>query len=532
MNKNKDKILIIDDEPIIRTAVIDALSSENLEIIESDNGKDGIIKIKKYSPIVIITDIKMPIMDGMELLESLAVSPTDPYSIIVLTGHGENKEIKRCFDLGATAFIEKPFNIYNLIGLIREHIARKKVQKQLRNQTQHLDQIVKEKVSIIEEKNDQLRQSQKLELVGQLAGGIAHDFNNILTSIIGFSDLARTHINEDIIIKDYLSSIINKSEQAAALVQQLMAFSRQQKLKLNCINLDQLISRSIDFINKTIPENIKLTYKELNENINIEADSNAIQQIITNIIFNSIYAIGASNGKIDISCKKLNTQDKNKLTGISFNESEYVSIEIKDNGIGMNDKTIKKVFEPFFTTKPIGQGSGLGLSMVYGLIEQHNAFIDVRSKKRNGTSFYLYFPVSEKEIAKDSIVVGKVVNGNNHKILIVDDDLDLLGVLKAIFDNIGYKAIVSNNASDALEIVHKEKNNISLVMSDVVMPEMNGIKLVEKINKMNLNIKCILMSGYPDKIFKKEEYSIEKIPFLRKPFTLEQASALIMRILK
>ena len=216
---------------------------------------------------------------------------------------------------------------------------------------------------------------------------------------------------------------------------------------------------------------------------------------------------------------------------VSIDEANK-AITIKDNGIGMNNETIKKVFEPFFTTKPIGQGSGLGLSMVYGLIEQHNAFINVKSKEKSGTSLYLYFPVSEKEIAKDNIIVGEVANGNNHKILIVDDDLDLLTVLKAIFDNIGYKTIIASNASDALQIVNKEKNNISLVMTDVVMPKMNGIKLVQRINNININIKCILMSGYPDKIFKKEKYNIEKIPFLRKPFTLEQASTLIMRILK
>ena len=353
MNNSKDIILIVDDEPIVRTALIDALSSKDYQIIESENGKDALKKFNQHTPNLIITDIKMPIMDGMELLENLSISPTDSFSVIVLTGHGENKQIKRCYDLGATAFIEKPFNIYNLLGLVHENLSRKKIQKQLRDQTSNLNKLVEEKVSIIEEKNNQLRQSQKLELVGQLAGGIAHDFNNILTSIIGFSDLAKTYVKDDLIIKDYLSSIINKSDQAANLVQQLMAFSRQQKLDLRSSNINELINQSIDFIKKTIPENIQLKNNEIDDNLNIEADSNAIQQILTNIIFNSIYAIGSKNGSISLNCL---TKDSIKKIDHDTVNKKYICIEVKDNGIGMDEETLQKVFEPFFTTKPVGQG--------------------------------------------------------------------------------------------------------------------------------------------------------------------------------
>ena len=528
MNNSKDIILIVDDEPIVRTALIDALSSKDYQIIESENGKDALKKFNQHTPNLIITDIKMPIMDGMELLENLSISPTDSFSVIVLTGHGENKQIKRCYDLGATAFIEKPFNIYNLLGLVHENLSRKKIQKQLRDQTSNLNKLVEEKVSIIEEKNNQLRQSQKLELVGQLAGGIAHDFNNILTSIIGFSDLAKTYVKDDLIIKDYLSSIINKSDQAANLVQQLMAFSRQQKLDLRSSNINELINQSIDFIKKTIPENIQLKSNEIDDNLNIEADSNAIQQILTNIIFNSIYAIGSKNGSISLSCLK---KDSIKKIDHDTVNKKYVCIEVKDNGIGMDEETLQKVFEPFFTTKPVGQGSGLGLSMVYGLMEQHDGFIEITSEINKGTTIDLFFPISENEIYQNNIIIGKPKNGNNNKILIVDDDLELLTILKAIFDSIDYNTIIANNAKDALKIIKHERDNLSLVISDIVMPEMNGIKLIQSIQKMNLNIKCILMSGYPDKVFKEEGFELKKIPFLRKPFTLEQASDLIMRIL-
>ena len=258
----------------------------------------------------------------------------------------------------------------------------------MRDQTTNLNKLVEEKVSIIEEKNNQLRQSQKLELVGQLAGGIAHDFNNILTSIIGFSDLAKTYVKDDLIIKDYLSSIINKSDQAANLVQQLMAFSRQQKLDLRSSNINELINQSIDFIKKTIPENIQLKSNEIDDNLNIEADSNAIQQILTNIIFNSIYAIGSKNGSISLSCLK---KDSIKKIDHDRVNKKYICIEVKDNGIGMDEETLQKVFEPFFTTKPVGQGSGLGLSMVYGLMEQHDGFIEITSEINKGTTIRFIF---------------------------------------------------------------------------------------------------------------------------------------------
>ena len=381
---------------------------------------------------------------------------------------------------------------------------------------------------LLSEKEDQLKQSQKLELVGQLAGGIAHDFNNILTGIMGFSDLARTYVKDDLIVKNYLSSIISKTDQAAKLVQQLMAFSRQQKLSLRTHSVSELISQSIDFTKKTIPENIELIFDELDFYSNIEADSNAFQQILTNLLFNSIYAIGSKNGFISLSCVK---KDSIKKINHDIVNNKYVCIEVKDNGIGMDKETLQKAFEPFFTTKPVGQGSGLGLSMVYGLMEQHDGFMEIRSKINKGTTIDLFFPISENEISQNNIIAGKPKNGNNNKILIVDDDLELLTIFKAIFDSIDYNTITANNAKDALKIIKQEGNNLSLVISDIVMPEMNGIKLIQSIQKMDFNIKYILMSGYPDKVFKEEGFELKKIPFLRKPFTIEQASDLIMRIL-
>ena len=381
---------------------------------------------------------------------------------------------------------------------------------------------------LLSEKEDQLKQSQKLELVGQLAGGIAHDFNNILTGIMGFSDLARTYVKDDLIVKNYLSSIISKTDQAAKLVQQLMAFSRQQKLSLRTHSVSELISQSIDFTKKTIPENIELIFDELDFYSNIEADSNAFQQILTNLLFNSIYAIGSKNGFISLSCVK---KDSIKKINHDIVNNKYVCIEVKDNGIGMDKETLQKAFEPFFTTKPVGQGSGLGLSMVYGLMEQHDGFMEIRSKINKGTTIDLFFPISENEISQNNIITGKPKNGNNNKILIVDDDLELLTIFKAIFDSIDYNTIIANNAKDALKIIKQEGNNLSLVISDIVMPEINGIKLIQNIQKMDLKIKYILMSGYPDKVFKEKGFELKKIPFLRKPFTIEQASDLIMRIL-
>ena len=381
---------------------------------------------------------------------------------------------------------------------------------------------------LLSEKEDQLKQSQKLELVGQLAGGIAHDFNNILTGIMGFSDLARTYVKDDLIVKNYLSSIISKTDQAAKLVQQLMAFSRQQKLSLRTHSVGELISQSIDFTKKTIPENIELIFDELDFYSNIEADSNAFQQILTNLLFNSIYAIGSKNGFISLSCVK---KDSIKKINHDIVNNKYVCIEVKDNGIGMDKETLQKAFEPFFTTKPVGQGSGLGLSMVYGLMEQHDGFMEIRSKINKGTTIDLFFPTSENEISQNNIIKDKPKNGNNNKILIVDDDLELLTIFKAIFDSIDYNTIIANNAKDALKIIKHERDNLSLVISDIVMPEMNGIKLIQNIQKMDLKIKYILMSGYPDKVFKEKGFELKKIPFLRKPFTIEQASDLIMRIL-
>ncbi len=345
----------------------------------------------------------------------------------------------------------------------------------------------------------QLIQAQKLESLGRLAGGVAHDFNNLLTGIIGYSELVMMQLDESHPATENIKSIHKAGRRAEDLTKQLLTFSRKQVLAMKPVNLNRIVENMVKMLKRVIGEDIILDVELEDGNKSIMADAGQLEQVLMNLAVNARDAMPAG-GRLTIETsdifvnKALSNKEKDLPIG------HYVSLVICDNGAGMSQEIQEKIFEPFFTTKGVGKGTGLGLATVYGVIKQHKGHITVDSTRGRGTTFYIYLPrIEEKEdimISDESVSVTE----GNETILVVDDDQMTRKLLIDTLTPLGYDVLSASNGRDALEIGKTNSKQIYLLLTDVVMPEMNGKVLAERFLQFNPSCKVLFISGYTDSI--------------------------------
>ncbi|MDX1949966.1 MAG: response regulator [Rickettsiales bacterium] len=385
-------------------------------------------------------------------------------------------------------------------------------------------------------------QAQKMQAIGQLAGGIAHDFNNLLTAIIGFCDLLLTrHPPGDQSFVD-LMQIKQNANRAANLVKQLLAFSRKQTLQMQVVNLTETLSEVSNLIRRLIGENILLELNNAREIWDIKVDKSQLEQVIINLAVNARDAM-PKGGKLIISTENLDIYSisdiKFKYEFVSAMEDilpgKYVKISIEDTGIGISEKNLKKIFEPFFTTKGVGQGTGLGLATVTGIVEQSGGYIFVSSQENLGTEFIILFKKFDKAIEKPSPIIAEVekqkdLTGTGTILIVEDEDPVRLFSTRAL-RNKGYKIFEANSGEAALEVIKQNGNEINLIISDVVMPGISGPEMVEQVMKTHPKIKVIFVSGYGEDAFYQKYGSKREFNFLPKPYTLNQLAERVKQIL-
>ena len=376
----------------------------------------------------------------------------------------------------------------------------------------------------------QLRQSQKMEAVGQLAGGVAHDFNNLLTVIIGRAELLedRAELPEKVLRS--IKLIHETGSRAAVLTRQLLQFSRQQILQPQVIDLNALIPGMQELLRRLISEDIDLTLK-LNAKLGkIKADPGQIEQVVMNLVINARDAM-PKGGKISIETKCVEFDEKYCATHPDATPGPHVMIAIADTGCGMDEKIRARIFEPFFTTKEIGKGTGLGLSTVYGIVKQSGGNIYVHSEVNQGTIFKVYFP-EIKEQAQAAISTGHLpVPGGGETILLVEDEANIRALLNEILTEKGYTVLVANDGENAIACSKDHKEKIHLLLTDVVMPKMNGKEVASRLLQDRPDMKVIFMSGYTSDAIVSRGVLDEGIEFLEKPFTSTSVAKRVRQIL-
>jgi two-component system NtrC family sensor kinase len=378
---------------------------------------------------------------------------------------------------------------------------------------------IKEDVSERRKLEDQLRQSQKLEGIGQLAGGVAHDFNNILTAIIGYAHLALLKMSDDDPLRHYLHQILESSEKATVLTQSLLAFSRKQTVHLTSIDLNKLIRDFQKFLQRILQEDIELRTMCIDSALPVMVDRGQIEQILMNLVTNARDAM-PKGGSLTIETGLLEW-DEEFVKFHGYGEpGKYAIISATDTGIGMDEKTSEKIFEPFFTTKEQGKGTGLGLAMVYGIVKKHNGHINVYSELGKGTTFKIFLPLSGAiagDEEKPKQPAAALIKGGTETILVAEDNEEIRILISAILTNYGYNIIIAADGEEAILKFAKNKNKIDLAIIDGIMPKKSGKEVFKEIKIIKSKIKAIILSGYTEDMLNFSEIADENVVFIQKP---------------
>jgi len=378
----------------------------------------------------------------------------------------------------------------------------------------------------------QLIEAQKMEAIGTLAGGIAHDFNNILGAIIGYAEMAAEE-NDEKERKDSIGHVLNASERAKNLIRQILSFSRHAEGEKKFIDFRLIVKESLKLLSSTIPSTIEIRKSISEKNCIINADPTQMHQILMNLCTNAVQAMGEKGGILDVSLS-CETMAKGSVPDRpDLRPGPYIRLTVSDTGCGIEPDILNRIFDPFFTTKPVGEGTGLGLSVVYGIVENHNGIITVSGKPDDGTVFSIYIPCAEEKISvpKESIPRDAPRSRGGEKILFIDDEQELARIAARMLTSLGYGVTTFTNSAQALDAIFQTPDKFNLVITDMTMPNMTGKDLAAEVLKLNANMPIIICTGYSKYLDAEKARQIGIKAVLAKPFSKQDLAKVVRETL-
>ena len=379
----------------------------------------------------------------------------------------------------------------------------------------------------------QLGQKQKMEAVGTLAGGIAHDFNNILAAMQGYVELSLDDLAEDHPIRDHLEQIMSCTNRAAKLVKQILTFSRkdESEQEKEPLQISSIVKEVLGMLRSSLPRTIKISRRIRAESSMVLADPTQMHQILVNLCTNASHAMRDDGGRLEVSLSDVDLDCETRVGDELLEPGRYVRLSVADSGCGMSEDVVSRIFEPFFTTKSVNEGTGLGLSVVHGIIKSHDGAIGVSSKPGEGTTFEIYLPRLEAA-ADEGSQPREPAARDKHVILLVDDEEIMVDVTRQTLERLGYEVVGKTNSVDALEIFQEEPERFDLVITDQVMPNMMGAELAENILSVRPEIPVILCSGFPETISQDQLDAAGIKKFVPKPISRDQLSTIVREALE
>jgi PAS domain S-box-containing protein len=634
--EHQPPILIVDDDPGFRKTLSDILSFKGYRAIAFDRGETTLDFIQTEKPLIVLIDLKLEDMLGLDLLKRIKqlAAPTE---CILLTGYASQSSAIEAVNLGAYGYMQKPYNIDQLLMMIRRAIEKVQAEEALRASEERLRQVLvsvsdhiymteitqagqfinhylspnietitgyaveeyltdwnflltqvihpedKAKaqaqvarlrqglageieyrivrqdgrvvwvrdsaraqskgsskiiygvISDITERHqleDRLRQSQKMEAVGQLAGGIAHDFNNILTVILGNCELIINQLRADDPLRKDVEQIQKSGERAASLTRQLLAFSRKQLLQLQVLDLNTIVLDMEKMLRRLIGEDIQLVTVLDPLARPVKADSGQLEQIILNLVLNARDAM-PYGGELTIETANIYLDEDYARRHVDVTPGAYMMLSVTDTGVGMDAETQSHIFEPFFTTKEPGKGTGLGLATIYGIVKQSHGHIWVYSELGEGSVFKVYLPQAEEAvILSDEGFLPVEISNKSETILLVEDEEMVRDLARRVLLNGGYTVFDASDGQEAIQLCQNLSHPIDLLVTDVIMPgEISGRQLAEKLMALQPRIKVIYISGYTDDAIVHHGVLQSGRVFLQKPFTADALLNAVRQVL-
>ncbi|MEE9524509.1 MAG: ATP-binding protein [Thermodesulfovibrionales bacterium] len=374
---------------------------------------------------------------------------------------------------------------------------------------------------------EKMQSQDRIAAVGQLAAGIAHDFNNVLTGIIGYAEILLMDKQLSEKHRQKVDSILKSGERAALLIRQILDFSRRSMSMMKPFDMKVFIKEFLKFIKRTIPENIGISFDCEEGEYTVNADDTKIQQVLANLVLNARDAM-PKGGKLVLRLSHVSVDEETIPPVPGMQPGKWVALTVSDSGAGIASEALSHIFEPFFTTKESGEGTGLGLSQVYGIVRQHNGFIDVKTEHDKGTEFIVYLPSIVKE--DDEVIVetdAPIFLGHGETILVVEDDASVLDLIGSTIMGLGYKLITAINGKDAIAIFEEHRDEIRLVVTDIVMPEMGGVELSTVLKEKDPAIKVIALSGYPIGMDEETLARSGIVELMQKPINLKNFAEIV-----
>lgn len=380
----------------------------------------------------------------------------------------------------------------------------------------------------------QLIQLQKMESVGRLAGGVAHDFNNMLGVILGHAEMALEQVDPAQPLHTNLEEIRRAANRSADLTRQLLAFARKQTVSPKVLDLNGTVDGMLKMLQRLIGEDIQLAWFPVSNVWPVKMDPSQVDQMLANLSVNARDAI-AGVGKITIETQNVSFDEEYCAGHAGLVPGEYVLLAVSDDGCGMNKDILGKLFEPFFTTKEVGKGTGLGLAMVYGIVKQNNGFIDVYSEPGQGTTFKIYLPRyrgKTEQVRPEGAPAPESTMAGRETVLVVEDEPALLDLSRLMLEKQGYLVLAAGTPGEAIRLAGEHAGEIRLMLTDVVMPEMNGRDLARKMLSLHPNLKCLFMSGYTADVIAHRGILDDKAHFIQKPFSFKNLAARVREVLE
>jgi two-component system cell cycle sensor histidine kinase/response regulator CckA len=501
------RILAVDDDPQARQLIEIALSDAHFEMTLEVVGTlaEGLRRISVDDHDIYLVDQQLPDGTGLSLIHTAKeAGATKPF--ILITGHGSGDLDEAALREGAADYVEK-----QLVGTHLERSIR---------YTLHNWQAGR----ALLDREEQLRQAQKMEAIGRLAGGVAHDFNNLLTAIIGYTDLVKEKLEPTDPVAHDVGEIRKAADRAAALTRQLLAFSRKQFLSPEVLDLNAIVTGLLPMLPRVIGEHIETTTSLAPDLHRVKADPSQMEQVVINLVLNARDAM-AVGGHLAIETQNVQLdEDRIATERLNLDPGAYVMLGIRDTGSGMDAQTRDRVFEPFFTTKAKGKGTGLGLPTVYGIIDQSGGAITMDTALGRGTSIRIYLPVtsSKEEPERPELPAATTANGGTETLLLVEDNDAVRELAVHALRKRGYTVHEARNAEEAIEWSMTSRIKPKLLVTDVVMPGLSGPNLAARLLQENPRLKVLYMSGYTDDATAVHGAFWGGVPLLQKPFTPAQ----------